>query len=107
MTNAAAAGVNRASAPAAPHHAARPASIHVEVQELVLQGFHGANPRLISSSLEAELASRLSWHDLPAAWRHSLSIKEATTAPLQLRSPSDGRWVGEQLAEAILRAGGR
>jgi hypothetical protein len=93
----------------APLRALNSSSVHLRINELVLQGFPKSSARRIASDFEHELTALLEARSLPAAWRTGILIDGARAAPLRLRSLSDARGLGEQLARAIfaMQTGGR
>ena len=81
---------------------ANPRTIQLRIQELVLRGFPKSSARRIAAEFERELTSLLLAGPLPAAWRAASTLETARAAPLHLRSLTDARGVGEQLARAIV-----
>jgi hypothetical protein len=76
-------------------------SVQLRVNELVLRGFPKSSAHRIAAEFERELTSLLQARTLPPAWRESVAIDGVRTAPLRLRSLTDARGAGEQLARAI------
>jgi hypothetical protein len=71
----------------------------VLVNELVLRGFERSTGQRIASTFEHQLSALLRTHSLPASLQKSLA--RARTEPIRLRSLTDTRRIGEQLAHAV------
>jgi hypothetical protein len=82
--------------------APNPRTVQIRIHELVLRGFPKSSAGRIAAEFERELTALLQAQPLPAAWRAATSLEQARAAPLRLRSLTDARGVGEQLARAIL-----
>ncbi|MGW3268684.1 hypothetical protein [Streptomyces sp. NPDC001056] len=77
----------------------RPSTIHVEIGELVLDGFR-ADPARVSAAFERELARLVRLHGVPLASSGPLAV-DALSGLAPLPAGLSARRLGQELARAV------
>ncbi len=76
-------------------------SIEIEIDSLVLSGFHAADRYRISAAFEGELTRLIEEEGLPNAPQASLNLSGLDAGSIQVRPGSPPARIGVQIARAL------